>query len=304
MSLYRKYRPKSLKTFIGNEADAASIQKHIDNPERPHTYLVSGPSGCGKTTIARIFAKELGAGKLSIHEINTANNRGIDSAREIEESMKYPALGNGVKIFIIDECHNMTKVAQDALLKPLEDTPKHVYFFLCTTDPQNLKKAIHTRSTPIKVKPIDSEKIYKLLRKVVAKEGKEVDKGILEEIADTCEGSPRQALVTLENIIDMTDKKQMRVVIKSGQVDEAEVKELCQALLNGEKWKAVSAILKRMKGLEPESVRYAVMGYMNAVLLNSGKEQAAIIIENFADNFYDSKAAGLTLACYNVVFGE
>jgi DNA polymerase-3 subunit gamma/tau len=304
MNLYRKYRPQTLDDLIGNEGEIESIRKTLENPDRPHTYLISGPSGCGKTTIARIFAKELKADNCSIHEINTANNRGIDTAREIEDSIQYAPVGGGVKIFIIDECHNITGVAQDALLKPLEDTPDHVYFFLCTTDPKKLKKAIHTRCTQIKVESVDSEILYKYLRKIAKKEGKDLDKKFIEMIAENCEGSPRRALVALEQVMDMTDEDQIQSVIKFGGIEDQETIALCRALLKEKSWKPVATILKGLKGVEPESARYAVLGYMNAVLLNSGSDKAARCIEEFREPFYNSGSAGLSLACYNTLFLE
>jgi DNA polymerase-3 subunit gamma/tau len=304
MSLYRKLRPDNFDDVLGNESEIESIKKFVDNKDRPHTYLFSGPSGCGKTTLARIFARSLGADDFSIHEINTANMRGIDTAREIEDQIKFAVIGSGVKVYIIDECHNITAVAQDALLKPLEDTPGHVYFFLCTTDPQKLKKAIHTRCTHVKVAPVDEDILYKYLRRICIKEEKKIDKKFLRMVAENSKGSPRQALVTLEKVLDLEDEEQIRSIVKAGEAEEKEIIDLCRVLLKSNEWKSVSTILKLMKGAEPEKVRYAVMGYMNSVLLNSGSEKAAVVIEEFSEPFYNSGFPGLTLACYNVIFGE
>jgi DNA polymerase-3 subunit gamma/tau len=306
MNLYRKARPSTLADLIGNEAEIAAVTKLMESAERPHTYLISGPSGCGKTTLARILANMLGSDEFGVHEINTANNRGIDTAREIEEAMQYNVIGNGTKSYIIDECHNITAVAQDALLKPLEDTPKHVYFFLCTTNPEKLKKAIHTRCTHIKMSSVDPEVLYKYMRRLAVKEGINVPKEIVQSIAENCEGSPRQALVLLEKVATMENAEQMAEIVKTGAVEDADTRDLCQALLKAKSWKPVADILKRMKtdNTEAEQIRYAVLGYMNAVLLNSGATRAAACIQEFSEPFYNAGAPLLTLACFNTVCAD
>ena len=129
MELYRKYRPNALDEMVGNEATIKSLKKELENGS--HTFLMTGPAGCGKTTLARIMAKEVGAGPLSIHEINSAENRGIDTAREVMEQMRFnPSDGNAI-VWIFDECHQWLAPVQNAFLKALEDTPAHCYFFLC-----------------------------------------------------------------------------------------------------------------------------------------------------------------------------
>ena len=142
MSLYLKYRPKDFDEMVGNDETIESLKKLIQKEDRPHTYLFTGQSGCGKTSAARICANKLGAKGHSIIEINSSNNRGIDTARDIIDQMQYKPLEGNIWVFIIDEIHQTTSVAQNALLKPLEDTTDSAYFFLCTTDPQKLIKPL------------------------------------------------------------------------------------------------------------------------------------------------------------------
>jgi DNA polymerase-3 subunit gamma/tau len=305
MSLYRKFRPQTFDEVLGNEATIESLKKLLEKEDRPHTYLFSGPSGCGKTTLARIMAKEWGAGEFDVREINSSNNRGIDTAREIEDSIQYASIGGRPIVYIIDECHKTTNDWQNAMLKPLEDTPDHIYFILCTTEPKKLIKAIHTRCTPVKVESVPEEKMYRYLRKLGKHNEWEVDKSYLELISQYCDGSPRQALVTLEQIMDMDDPENIRTLIKSGDAEEAEVKELCTALMNRDNWKKVSKILKSLKTTtDPEKVRYAVLGYISAVILNNGKPELSIILSEFSEPFYSSGFPGLVLACYNSLFAD
>ncbi len=166
MNIYRKHRPVEFDEMAGNEAEIESFQKVLEKESPPHTYLLIGPSGCGKTTLARIAARKLGADALSLTEINSADNRGIDTAREIIHQLHYLPPGSGSRVFIIDELHQTSKDWQNAMLKPLEDTPEHVYFFLCTTDPNKLIKAIRTRCTEVRVNPLDPDTIYRIILRV------------------------------------------------------------------------------------------------------------------------------------------
>jgi DNA polymerase III gamma/tau subunit len=301
MSLYRKYRPQTFEEVLGNEAEIQSLQSTLEKKNGSHVFLLSGPSGCGKTTLARIASKHLGAdSSLSSQEINSSNNRGIETAREIIDQLQYSP-PSGIRIYIIDEVHKTTNDWQNAMLKPLEDTPEHTYFFLCTTNPEKLIKAIRTRCTEIKVQEQKAKKLYRYLRKIAEKENFNISNEIIEEISENSNGSPRQALVLLEKVSELTNEKDMLKIISMSEDENTEIKELCQALLYKKDWKTVSNILKGLKDVDVETIRYAVLGYMNAVLLNSGKRQSALIIELFSEPFYNSKKAGLSLACYQCI---
>jgi DNA polymerase-3 subunit gamma/tau len=138
MALYQKVRPGTLEEIVGNQRTIKAIAKMVESKEKPHSILMQGGSGCGKTTVARIIAKIFGSDESSIFESNAANTRGIDDIREIARTAPLSTLGNKPKTYIIDESHQLTKPAQQALLKVLEDPPERCYFILCTTDPQNL----------------------------------------------------------------------------------------------------------------------------------------------------------------------
>src|SRR5688572_25883760 len=138
MELYKKFRPKTLKGVVGQEGAVSSLQSMIDKGRLPHTILFSGPSGCGKTTIARILKGILECSDLDFFEINCADFKGIDMVRDIRRYVGIPPLHGKSRVWLIDEAHQLTKDAQNAFLKLLEDTPKHAYFMLATTDPQKL----------------------------------------------------------------------------------------------------------------------------------------------------------------------
>jgi len=301
MSLYHKYRPADFESMVGNAATIESLKGELAKPEdkRAHSYLLTGPSGCGKTTLARMMARMLGADDLSIREVNTADNRGIDTAREMIEQTRYASPTGKPIAYIIDECHQTSKDWQNAMLKPLEDTPRHVYFFLCTTDPQKLLRAIHTRCKQVMVESLTSTDLYRLVRKVAKAEGMEVDKEILEAIAENAMGSPRDALNKLDAIVGLTDPEEMKIVIAKGSESEAQTIDLCRALLkDNPSWGNLSAILEGLKDTDAEQTRRAVMGYMSSTLLKSGKHRAAVVMECFNESTFASGFPGLVLMTY------
>ncbi len=301
--LYKKHRPKSLKRILGNTSTVAALRTMLERDTLPHTILFHGPAGCGKTSLARILASELDCHEADLLEINAASFRGIDSIRDMERQMLLAPLGE-CRIWILDECHQWSKDAQNAALKMLEDTPDHVYFFLCTTDPQRLIKAIQRRCCELPVKTLTDEQIVKLLKRVMKKEKFQIADNVLEQILDLADGSPAIALVILDKISNLEPSEQEAAIVETA-AEQTEAIDLCRALIKGSPWKAVAKIVKELEA-DPESVRYAVLGYARQVLLGNSKpdQRAYNIIVSFADHFYDSKAAGLAAACYEVVFGE
>ena len=200
MPLHIDKRPKDFDEFVGNKATVTSLKSLIAREDRPHVLLFHGPSGCGKTTLARIFAGKLGCDAKSIIEINTSDERGIATARNILDKMRYKAIGSDVRIYILDEVHSTTKDFQNAMLKGLEDTPPHVYFILCTTNPQGLLVTVRNRCTTLPVVKLSEKRLMYLLRKFTDKDG-----AFLKVIANYAEGCPRQALIILDQIIDIDD---------------------------------------------------------------------------------------------------
>jgi len=307
-NLYVKYRPESFEDVIGNEAAITALQNALKKKNHSHVYLLSGPPGTGKTTIARIAASILGASDMDIREINSANNRGIDTAREIIQQMRMLPMNGNCIVYIMDETQKFTNDMQNALLKPLEDTPEHVYFFLCTTDPGKLIKAIKSRCTEIKTTSLPQEAIEQILRRVNKLEKLPIGKETIIAIAEKSDGSPRAALVMLEQISNADTDEQIQLILASkGSEDDPEIIELARLLLNDKNgWKEIAELLRKLKENgkldEPETVRYIILGYMNSVLL-SGKliPRAVIALEAFSENTFNTGKVGITLACLNTI---
>jgi DNA polymerase-3 subunit gamma/tau len=301
VELYRKYRPESYDDMVGNDAAVKALKAELE--EGSHVFLLTGPAGCGKTTLARICAHELGAGELSINEINSANNRGVDTARDIMEKMRYNPSDGEVMVWIIDEVHKTTNDWQNAMLKPTEDTPSHVYFFLCTTDPQKLIAPLKTRCSEVKLKPFDNEQMFYLLKRTARAEKKKISEKVLDRIIDLADGSGRKGMKLLNKVLFLEDEADQVSALKDGGSEDAqETIDFCRALFQkNPSWASVKEVLAKVDMSEPENIRYAVLGYANAILMKSGKVNgmAVAALEAFSEPTYNTKKFGITLATLN-----
>jgi DNA polymerase-3 subunit gamma/tau len=302
MSLYHKYRPEKFENIIGNEETIEALQNMLqDISTCSHSFLLTGETGCGKTTIARIIATQLKCSKEDLREINTADFRGIDTIRELIKQSQFKPLSGNCRVWIIDECHKLTGDAQNAMLKILEDTPKHVYFVLCTTEPQKLLDTIKNRCSQFGVKPLNEKQMFTLLRTVVKAENESLTKLIYDQIIQDSLGHPRNALQILDQVFKVSPEKRLEIAKRSAE-EQSESIELCRILLKSKvPWKLVCNILEKLKDQEPESIRRHVLGYCQAVLLKGQNDQAAAVIECFYESFYYIGFPGLVYACYKII---
>jgi DNA polymerase-3 subunit gamma/tau len=305
MSLYQKVRPVSFDDMLGNEATICSLKSALESENVPHVFLFTGEAGCGKTTAARICAKMVGAEELGIVEINSSNNRGIETARTIQDEAGMMPMSGKAKASILDEAHNTTSVFQSAMLKILEDPPDYVFFFICTTNPEKLSKPFKSRCTPFQFNPIEDAELMRLLRQTNRAENTDVSRTVMEKIVEVSEGSSRKALVLLEKCLTISEEDALKALETNVDSDDPQTIDLCRGLIDDRvNWAGIIKILSSMKtaGVDPESVRYAVMGYMTAVLLNGDNRKAATCIDYFSEPFYNTGFPGLVLACYKTLF--
>lgn len=301
MNLYLKYRPKSLDDVVGNTNTIESLQSMIEKG-LPHALLLTGPTGCGKTTIGRILAEEVGSIGSDFKEVDSADFRGIDTVREIRSKAQYSALEGSARVYLIDEVHQMTSAAQNALLKILEDTPKHVYFILCTTDPQKLLKTVKGRCQTFPLTTLEDSEMLSLIRRVTKAEGESLQKTVYKQIVLDSLGHPRNALQILDKVLSVDEDSRLDVAKQQAEKENQSI-ELCQALIQGKGWGTVADILKGLKKEDPEGIRRQVLGYAGAVALN-GKdpERMGLVLESFSDPYYDTNFAGLVLSCLSVLY--
>ena len=221
--LYRKYRPQVFAEFIGQEHIVQTLTNAIASGMISHAYLFSGPRGSGKTTLARLLAKAANCQKrkegkfepcnkcsscleimkgssMDLIEIDAASHRGIDEIRELRDGIRFVPAKSKYKVFIIDEAHQLTKEAANALLKTLEEPPSHAIFVLATTEAYKMIPTIISRCQRFDFRRLTVPEILKKIKSIIDKEGIKIDKAALELIALNSEGSIRDAESLLNQV--------------------------------------------------------------------------------------------------------
>jgi DNA polymerase-3 subunit gamma/tau len=218
----RKYRPQGFDELIGQEHVQKTLANAIQSGRIAHGYIFSGQRGTGKTTVARILARclnciqgptatpcgvcsactEIGAGNsVDVIEIDAASNRGINEMREIRENVRYRPARDRYKIFIVDEAHQITKEAFNALLKTLEEPPEWVVFILCTTEANEIPNTIASRCQHFTFRSVDFAEIVNRMKFIAKGEGIEASDEVLSVLAQAGEGSVRDSLSAMDQAI-------------------------------------------------------------------------------------------------------
>jgi len=227
-SLYRKYRPSQIEDVVGQRQVVATLKQASINKEFSHAYLFSGNHGCGKTSTARILStlmtcenvkdgktcgecrpcKTIHAGAaMDVKELDGASNRGIDNIKAIIDSAIWPPNELNRKIFIVDECHQLTKEATSAMLKILEEPPDYITFILCTTEINKILPTILSRCQRFNFTKISSKEIAGRLIYIAKQEKIEIDEDAIDIIAKISRGSMRDAISSLEQIATVASNK-------------------------------------------------------------------------------------------------
>jgi len=233
--LYRTYRPSKWSEVIGQDQVIDPLKDSIANKRIAHAFLFSGSRGTGKTSVARILAKALDTKEEDIYEIDAASNRGIDDIRSLREHVSVLPFSSTFKVYIIDEVHMLSKDAWNALLKTLEEPPKHVIFILATTELDKVPDTIISRCQTYVFKKPSRETIRKMIVDIAKKEGCELDAGAGDLIALLGDGSFRDALGMLEKVISTSkDKKISREEVEAitGSPKAGLVNTFIEALIN------------------------------------------------------------------------
>jgi len=280
-SLYTKYRPSTWGEVIGQDITCEALQA-ILRRKNTHAFLLTGPYGCGKTTLGRLIAKELEADlSIGFIEVNAGNDRGIETIRGIVNVIKSPPLAGKTLVYLIDEAHRITKDASEALLKPIEDCPSYVYFVLATSEFAKVPKNLKDRCTQFPVTYLKSFDIMKVLKKVAGGEEMDIPREVFNRIVELAEGSPRRALVLLEQVSVLDSPDKMLELLSAFYGTEEKVTNFCQMLLNKD-WKEAKKALAKIEE-DAEGVRRGVLGYMGKVIENGSEDKSKRAAEIFMD---------------------
>ena len=287
-----KYRPQKFSQLIGQEGMVISIQNAIKSKRIPNAYLLTGIRGTGKTTTARIIAKaincEVGfalssdnkdkdfcecdnceaitnSNHIDILEMDAASKTGVDDIREILEASKYhPSIAN-YKVFIIDEVHMLSKQAFNALLKTLEEPPPHLKFILATTEVKKIPVTILSRCQRFDLRRIKIEEMTSFLNEITLKEKADVDNNSLKLISKSSEGSVRDALSILDQVIvthnllgeKVTEEKVRKIL---GLADDSKILDLMYFIVNGDSIKAIESAEEIFNvGADPKLVLHSLL---------------------------------------------
>ncbi len=303
LELYKRYRPKDFGDIVGQEQVTKPLQKMVEQNKVPHAILLCGSKGTGKTTIGRILRRKLKCSKWDFIEQNCANKRGIESIREIMSQADLCPMKGKTKIWLMDEAHMWTSEASNSFLKILEEPPSHVYFILCTTEPQKLIATIRSRCTEFAFKPLSSTHLRSLIEKIAKAEKIELSEEVIDKIIVNSDNSARNALVLLDKIITIADEEEQLEAIQKASTETAAI-EIARTLFNPRaSWMDMTKVLKSTETEEPESIRWMILGYAKAILLGGGKmaPRAYDVIQIFRDNWYDCKSAGLISSCFEAM---
>lgn len=251
----RRYRPQEFGELVGQEQIAHILAEAIKTGRVGHAYLFTGSRGVGKTSTARIFAKALNCEKgptttpcnqceiceaitsgedIDVLEIDGASNRGVEEIRQIRNGATIRPSRSRFKIYIIDEVHMLTRDAFNALLKTLEEPPAHVKFIFCTTEPQKIPITILSRCQRFDFSNVSSKMIVSHLASIAAKEGLQVEPGVLELLARHAAGSMRDALSLLEQLLSFSTGVVTLGSVHTmlGTVDDQNIFDLVTAIRN------------------------------------------------------------------------
>src|SRR5256884_5783119 len=248
-ALYRVYRPQTFSAVVGQEHVTRTLRNAIANGQVAHAYLLSGVRGTGKTSIARLIAKAVNCPNakdgepcdrcencvairegrfLDLIEIDAASNRGIDEMRELRDKVRFTPSQGQYKVYVIDEAHQLTTEAFNALLKTLEEPPPHAIFVLATTESGKIPATIVSRTQRVDLRRIPHKGVVAQLGKIVEQEKLQADPAALDAIARQAQGSLRDA----ESMLDMV------IAFANGAITLKEVDDL----LGASDWEETAAL--------------------------------------------------------------
>ncbi len=311
--LARKYRPQRFADVAGQDHVTRTLLNALSQNRIAHGYIFSGHRGIGKTTIARIVAMALNCrtaigtterptpepcgvcdscievrqgNAVDVIEIDAATNRGIDEIRELRDAARYSPARDRYKIYILDEAHQITEAAFNALLKTLEEPPAHVIFMMATTEPENIPQTIRSRCQHFSFHAVKFDDILAQLKMIAAKEEVEAEDAALALLAEAGDGSMRDALSIMDQAIASAPVENGRPVLAGAQIRElmgsvpnAVFERLVEAVAQGQSAELMEQLNVLVNaGHSPSSLARQMVRYLrNALMAKLGGEQTELL---------------------------
>ncbi|WP_299095565.1 DNA polymerase III subunit gamma/tau [uncultured Metabacillus sp.] len=290
-ALYRVYRPQQFHDVVGQEHITKTLQNALLQNKFSHAYLFSGPRGTGKTSAAKIFAKAVNCEKAptaepcnecptckgittgtisDVIEIDAASNNGVDEIRDIRDKVKYAPSSVQYKVYIVDEVHMLSIGAFNALLKTLEEPPKHVIFILATTEPHKIPLTIISRCQRFDFRRITASDIVRRMKEIVHKQQVNIEEAALDVIAKAADGGMRDALSLLDQAISYSDDlvRLDEALLITGSVSQDFIGKIASAIHEKDVTTALQALDQLMyQGKDPARFIEDVIFYYRDMLL-------------------------------------
>jgi DNA polymerase III subunit gamma/tau len=296
LALYRKYRPDSLNLVIGQDHVTEPLIRAITGNKVHHAYLFSGPRGCGKTSTARILARSLncekgptpnpcgncescidlspgGNGRIDVVEIDAATHGGVDDARDLREQVIFVPIKDRFKIFIIDEAHQLSNAANNAMLKMIEEPPSHLKFIFATTEPEKMLGTIRSRTHNYAFRLVNKELLADHMYEICKKENIKTDKKALFAIANASGGSVRDALSLLGQFSAGVDEKGLSteyVEWQLGLTPLGILDDLTNSIINKDLSSSLEIVRNSIsQGIEPHRLLSDLLSHLGMKIRNS-----------------------------------
>lgn len=312
-ALYRKWRPRTFDSVIGQEAITDTLKNAIKRGKVSHAFLFAGPRGTGKTSCAKIFAKALNCTNLQdgepcnecanciaanegsmpdIMEIDAASNNGVDEIREIRDKVKYAPTEGKYKVYIIDEVHMLSIGAFNALLKTLEEPPEHVVFILATTELQKVPATIISRTQRYNFKRISKEDLENRMKYILDQENIKYEVKALNVIAQVADGGMRDALSILDQLLSYEkDSVNYEDALQiTGFAARENIEKILLALLEQDSVNALKLAQESLdQGASSKNILDELidMATKSLMVIKANEDQGAFLTENFIGKIKD-----------------
>jgi len=309
--LCSSYRPQTFSEVVGQKSIVKSLKTSIVSKNGSQCFLFHGESGTGKTTLARIIAMAVNCKDLryngdpccecsncvnisndanpDVKEINAADTGGKDQIRAIQQDLKSRPMFGKAKVYILDEAHQMSSHAQEALLKGTEDMSDGIFIILCSTDPKKIKKTLRNRCEDYRFSTLSKNEMNELIETVSLFEGATLSTNVLNTIIFEAGGKARNALKILQKVLNIRDESESAIIELISGIDEADknIMELCRLLIPGKKveWSDIVNTYKKVN-MEANTISVIISSYYTTYLkraktAGSSQDKVCLALEVF-----------------------